>query len=86
MRHFGWSDAGLILLFCVAAFICWRITVWLATGKMRLYGGVHGRRYTTMMANPVRFWTNLGVYAAIVVLLGLLCGGAWLELLRRVAD
>jgi hypothetical protein len=86
MHHLTWSDAGLVLLFCVAAFIGWRVAVWLATGKMRLYGSAHGRRYTTMMANPVRYWTNLTVYAAIVVLLAVLCGSAWLDLVRRLAE
>jgi len=86
MHHLTLSDAGLFLLFCVTAFICWQIAVWLATGKMRLYAGVHGRRYTTMMANPVRFWTNLSVYAAIAVLLMILCGSAWLDLVRRLTN
>jgi len=86
MRHLTWTDAGMVVLLCGAAFICSRIAVWLATGKMRLYGGIRGRRYTTMMANPVRFWTNLSVYAAIVVLLVLLCGSAWLDLVRRLIE
>jgi hypothetical protein len=86
MHHLSWSDAVSVLLLFVSALICWRIAVWLATGKMRLYGGIHGRRYTTMMANPGRFWTNLSVYAAIVVLLVLLCGSAWLDLVHRLVE
>ncbi len=85
MDHLAWSDAGLILLFLAALLVCWRMVVWLATGRMRLYAGVRGRQYTTMQVNPGRFWTNLAVYAAIVILLVILCGQAWLGLVHRIA-
>jgi len=84
MHHLTWSDAGLLLLFCITLLICWRIAVWIATGRMRLYAGVGSAKYTTMQGSPFRFWMNLGVYAAIVVLLTILCGSAWLDLARRI--
>ena len=85
MHHLTWSDAVYFLLFCLAAFILWRVVVMLATGRMRLYGGVRARRYATQAANPRRFWINLAAYVAIVALLVWMCGGVWLELARKIA-
>jgi hypothetical protein len=84
MHHLTWSDAVYALLFCLAAFIAWRVVVMLATGKMRLYGGVSAVKHATRTANPQRFWVNLAVYVAIVALLVWMCGGAWLELAGKM--
>jgi hypothetical protein len=84
MQHLTWGDAGLFVLFCITLLICWRIAVWIATGRMRLYTGTSNVKYTTMQRNPGRFWLNLGVYVVIVVLLLLVCGSGWLELARKI--
>ena len=84
MHHVTWSDAVYFLLFCLAAFIIWRVAVMLATGTMRLYGGVSAVKYATRAANPRRFWINLAGYVAIAALLVWMCGSDWLQLARKI--
>jgi hypothetical protein len=85
MHHLTWSDAAYFSLLCLTTFIIWRVAVMLATGTMRLYAGVSAVKYATRAANPRRFWINLAGYVAIAALLAWMCGGAWLELARKIA-
>lgn len=84
MHNLTWGDAVYFLLFFLTAFIAWRVAVMLATGKMRLYGGVSAVKHATRAANPKRYWMNLAVYAAILALLVWMFGGVWLELARKM--